>query len=45
MLLRSGVAVLWHRSAAATVIGPLAWEPLSAMSVALKRRKEGLASN
>ena len=32
---------LWRRLAAAALIGPLAWEPPYAMSVALKRQKKG----
>ena len=31
---------LWHRPAAAAPIGPLAWEPPYAVSVALKRQKK-----
>ena len=31
---------LWCRSAAAALIGPLAWEPLYATSTALKRQKD-----
>ena len=31
---------LWHRPAAAAPIGPLAWEPPYAASVALKRQKK-----
>ena len=35
--------LLWlrHRSAATALIRPLAWEPLYATRVALKRQKEG----
>ena len=28
---------LWHRPAAAALIGPVAWEPLYAVDVALKK--------
>ena len=31
---------LWYRPAATALIGPLAWEPLYAVSVALKKKKE-----
>ena len=31
---------LWHRPAAATPIGPLAWEPPYAVSVALEKRQK-----
>ena len=31
---------LWHRPAAVALIGPLAWEPLYAVSVALKSQKK-----
>ena len=31
---------LWHRPAAIAPIGPLAWEPLYATGVALKRQKK-----
>ena len=31
---------LWHRLAAAALIGPLAWEPPYAVGVALKRLKK-----
>ena len=31
---------LWHRPAAVAPAGPLAWEPLYAISVALKRKKK-----
>ena len=30
---------LWHRLVATALIGPLAWEPRYAVSVALKRKK------
>ena len=31
---------LWHRPVATVLIGPLAWEPLCAMGVALKDKKK-----
>ena len=31
---------LWHRLAAVALIRPLAWEPLYAVGVALKRKKK-----
>ena len=31
---------LWHRPAAAALIGPLAWEPPYAVSASLKRGKK-----
>ena len=40
MQLGSGVAGLWCRLAAATLIQPLVWELPYAASVALKRQKE-----
>ena len=36
----SDLAWLWRRLAATAPIGPLAWEPPSAMGVALKRQKK-----
>ena len=34
------LALLWHRPAATVPIRPLAWEPLYAADVALKRQKK-----
>ena len=31
---------LWHRLAVTASVGPLAWEPLCAVGVALKRQKD-----
>ena len=39
MWLGSGVAMVWHRLAAAAPIGPLALELPFALDVAIKRRK------
>ena len=33
---------LWHRPAAAASFGPLAWEPLHAVSAALKKKTKGV---
>ena len=35
----SDPVLLWHRLAAASLIGPLAWEPPYATGAALKRQK------
>ena len=32
--------LLWHRPAATAPIGPLAWEPLYAAGVALKKQQQ-----
>ena len=40
MLLRSGVAWLWYRLAAAAPIRPLAWEPPYIAGATVKRKKK-----